>query len=169
MKCIEVCRATSLHGSVRVQGSKNSSLALMAAACLSDGIVTLDNIPDISDVHTFLDILREIGANADFTAKNRIVIDPGNISQPTIDPAYTQKVRPAYYFIGSLLAKHKSLTLGYPGGDMLGQRPIDQHIKGFASMGAQFDFSGKSYMVSAEKLNGAEIYFDVITAGAQLI
>lgn len=168
MKYIEVCKTSRLQGTVRIQGSKNSSLALMAAACLSNGTVILDNIPDISDIHTFLNILIDIGAKAGFVDNSRIIIDSAGIANPCIEPAHTQKVRPAYYFIGSLLAKHKKIIIGYPGGDRIGQRPIDQHIKGLKLMGAQFEFFDNYYTVSADRLKGTEIYFDVITGGATL-
>ena len=168
MEYIEVSKASRLQGSVWIQGSKNSSLALMAAACLLNGTVILENIPDISDVHTFLNILRDLGAKAGFVDNNRIIITPEGISSSFIDPLHTQKVRPAYYFIGSLLAKHKTVTLGYPGGDRIGQRPIDQHVKGLKLMGAQFEFFDDFYTVTADRLKGCEIYFDVITGGATL-
>ena len=168
MRYIEVGKSLNLQGTVRIQGSKNSSLALMAATCLSSGQVILDNIPNISDVHTFLDILRNMGAKAGFVDENRIIIDPEGIKNPTIVPTLTQKVRPSYYFIGSIIAQHKKIKLGYPGGDRIGKRPIDQHIKGFEAMGAHFEFFNDCYTVTTDKLKGAEIYFDVITGGATL-
>jgi len=168
MKYLEVSKSTGLKGSVPIQGSKNSTLALMAASCLTGGTVILDNIPDISDVHTFLNILDDIGAKAGFIDNNRIIINPENISNPVIDPIHTQKVRPAYYFIGSLLARHKKITIGYPGGDRIGKRPIDQHIKGFKAMGAEVELFDDYYIVSANRLKGCEIYFDMVTLGATL-
>lgn len=168
MRHIEVLKTSALQGSVRIPGSKNSSLALMATACLSSSTVVLDNIPDISDVHTFLDILRDTGAKAGFVDSSHIIINPEGICNPLIDPLHTKKVRPAYYFIGSLLARHKKLTLGYPGGDRIGQRPIDQHVKGLTQLGAEFEFFEDYYTVTAEKLKGSEIYFDVVTGGATI-
>lgn len=168
MRHLIVTKAKRLEGTVRIQGSKNSSLALMAAACLSSEPVILENIPVISDVYTFLDILKEIGAKASFIGANKVLINPGSISKPVINPAHTKKVRPSYYYIGSLLAKHKQVTLGYPGGDKIGQRPIDQHIKGLRLMGAEVELFDDHYTVKADRLKGAEIYFDMITGGATL-
>lgn len=168
MEYIEVCKACKLQGSVQIQGSKNSTLALMAAACLSNGTVILDNAPDISDVRTFINILRDLGAKTGFIDNNCIVINPEGITSLFIDPLHAQKVRPAYYFIGSLLAEHKKVSVGYPGGDRIGQRPIDQHVKGLKLMGAEFEFYDDFYTVTASRLKGCDIYFDVITAGATL-
>lgn len=168
MSYLEVARASALAGTVRIQGSKNSTLSLMAAACLSSGTVVLENVPDISDVHTFLDILRDMGAKAGFIDTNRIMINSQDISSPFVDPKHSKKVRPSYYFIGSLLARHKTITLGYPGGDLIGQRPIDQHIKGFEQMGAGFEFDTAHYTVTAGRLKGCEVYFDVVTGGATI-
>ncbi len=168
MEYIEVLKASGLKGAIRIQGSKNSSLALIAAACLSDGKVILDNIPDISDVYIFLDILKNMGAETGLMDTNHIFIHPQGISDCFIHPTHTHKVRPSYYFIGALLARHKKITLGYPGGDRIGQRPIDQHIKGFELMGAEFSFFDDYYTVTAESLKGCEIYFDVVTLGATL-
>lgn len=168
MKHIEVHKASRLDGSVRIQGSKNSSLALMAASCLSGGTVILENVPDISDVHIFIDILKKMGAKAGFLDTNHLIINSEGISETIIDPHYSKKIRPSYYFIGSLLSRYKKITLGYPGGDRIGQRPIDQHIKGFKQMGAHFEFFDDSYTVMAERLKGCEIFFDVVSAGATL-
>jgi len=168
MRYIEVSQANKFSGSVRIQGSKNSSLSLLAAATMSGGTVILENVPDISDVHTFLSILRNMGAKAGFIDTNHVMVNPSEICNPVIDPMYTRKVRPSYYFIGSLLNRHKKLSLGYPGGDRIGQRPIDQHIKGFQSMGARFKFFDDYYTVEADRLKGCDIYFDVITGGATI-
>ena len=168
MDYIEVRKSESLKGSVNIQGSKNSSLALIAASCLSENNVVLDNIPDISDVHVFIDILKNMGARAGFVDKNRLLVNSENISNPYISPECTIKVRPSYYFIGALLAKYKKITLGYPGGDRIGQRPIDQHIKGLKLMGAEFEFFDGYYTVSAKKLKGCYIYLDLISCGATI-
>jgi UDP-N-acetylglucosamine 1-carboxyvinyltransferase len=168
MKCIEICRTSGLKGTVSIQGSKNSSLSLMAAACLADSPVFLENIPDISDVYTFFDMLKNMGAAAGFSGPDHVTVDPRGLNSTVIDPVYTRRIRPSYYFIGSLLAKHKKITLGYPGGDQIGRRPIDQHIKGLTQMGAHFEFFNDHYIVTAEELKGCDIYFDLVTGGATL-
>ena len=168
MKCIEICKSSELNGSVRIQGSKNSSLALMSAACLADGTSVIENVPDISDVRILIDIMKDMGTVAFFCNANSVYIDPRGIEAPFISASKTYKVRPSYYFIGALLQKHKKIKLGYPGGDRIGKRPIDQHIKGLQQMGARFEFHEGFYTVTADELNGCEIYFDVITGGATL-
>lgn len=171
MRYIEVSKASRLGGTICVQGSKNSTLALMAASCLSGGTVVLENIPDISDIHIFINILKSFGAKAGFIDNSRIIIKPAEAhgtQEIMISPEYTRKVRPSYYFIGSLLTRYKKITLGYPGGDSIGKRPIDQHIKGLEAMGAHFEFYDDFYTVSADRLTGTDIYFDLKTGGATL-
>lgn len=168
MKYICVSKTSELKGTInKLQGSKNSSLSLIAASCLSSGKVNIENIPAISDIRVFIDILNEIGVNVTYFG-NRLIIKPENISLPSISPKYTNLVRPSYYFIGSLLAKKKKITLGYPGGDRIGKRPIDQHIKGLEQMGAKFEFFNDHYTVISDRLSGCEIYFDLNTCGGTL-
>jgi UDP-N-acetylglucosamine 1-carboxyvinyltransferase len=97
-----------------------------------------------------------------------IVLDPSKICSSEIDYRKSSKIRASYYFIGALLSKFKEVTIGYPGGDNFGSRPIDQHIKGLEAMGAQFTFYKDYYTVKADKLSGADIYFDVVTSGATI-
>lgn len=168
MEYIEINKTPKLFGSVRIQGSKNSSLSLMAAACLSDETVILENVPAISDVYTFMEIMNEMGASVFFNEKRQLVINAACIGNLQIDTEKTSIVRPSYYFIGALLNKHKKISLGYPGGDRIGKRPIDQHIKGLNQMGAEVEFFEDGYQVTAKRVSGSEIYFDVVTGGATL-
>jgi UDP-N-acetylglucosamine 1-carboxyvinyltransferase len=167
MKWLEVRRSGPLNGKIRVPCSKNSSLSLIAAACLADRPVVLNNLPNITDVHTACKIGLDIGLNIKWEDSG-LFIDPTGILNPDIDPEKSSAFRTAYYFIGSMLAKHKKITLGYPGGDNIGPRPMDQHIKGLQALGAKFTFSQNYYTVEAERLEGNEIYFDVITSGATI-
>lgn len=167
MKWLEVRASGPLKGSVRIQGSKNSSLGLLAASCLSDEKVILSNIPFISDTQVVNSILRSIGAVVDFSG-HTYTIDPSNISSSIIGPEYSSCIRTAYYFIGALLAKQKKVTVGYPGGDNFHARPIDQHLKGFRALGAKIVLGEKDYTIEAERLTGADINFDVVTTGATI-
>lgn len=167
MKWLEVRQSGPLIGNARVPCSKNSSLALIAAACLADSPVLLNNIPNITDVHTACRIGLDVGLDIKLE-NSQLFIDPTGILNPYIDPFKSSAFRTAYYFIGSMLAKHKKLTLGYPGGDNIGPRPIDQHIKGLRALGARFEFFDNYYTVEAEQLIGNEVIFDVITSGATI-
>jgi UDP-N-acetylglucosamine 1-carboxyvinyltransferase len=167
MRWIEVKGSGPLKGSINVPGSKNSSLALLAACCLSEEPVVLKNIPDISDVQVIRSIGHNIGLEITKDSES-IIVDPRNLHSSTIDAKQSSFYRASYYFIGALLAKFKKVTIGYPGGDNFGSRPIDQHIKGLEALGAKFTFYKDYYEVESEKLRGTNIYFDVITSGATI-
>lgn len=167
MRWIEVKKSKPLNGSITVPGSKNSSLALLAACCLANQIITLQNVPDISDVRLIYEIGKDIGLNI-VKENNKIVIDPSRLHSAVIEPTKAAAYRASYYFIGGLLAKFKRVSIGYPGGDDFDSRPIDQHIKGLEALGAKFTFYEDHYVVEADKLIGADIYFDVISCGATI-
>ncbi|CAG7615870.1 UDP-N-acetylglucosamine 1-carboxyvinyltransferase 2 [Paenibacillus solanacearum] len=168
MKAIKVERSSPLNGRVSIPGSKNSSLALLAAACLADEPVTLLGIPDIADLRTISDIGRDIGLKAERDAAGAVHVDPRPIHSTALEPVKSSSFRTAYYFIGSLLAKFGKISVGYPGGDDFVHRPMDQHIKALQMMGATFRFFDRHYTVEAAQLQGAAIYFDTITCGATI-
>lgn len=167
MRWLEVKSSKPLNGNIRIPGSKNSSLALLAACCLADEPVNLTNIPEISDTKTVMQILTSIGARVD-KKNDTYIIDPRSIHTAEINPELSLSFRAAYYFAGALLAKHRRVSLGYPGGDNFVSRPIDQHIKGFQALGAKVTCYNDYYTVEAEKLIGTDIFFDVVTGGATL-
>ncbi|MFS0660335.1 UDP-N-acetylglucosamine 1-carboxyvinyltransferase [Niallia alba] len=168
MRWMKIEGPSKLEGSLTVPGSKNSSLAILAAACLASEPVTLKNIPNIADFRVLREIGEEIGCVMNRDILGDVHIDPTNINNPIIEPEKSGKFRTAYYFIGALLAKFGKVSLGYPGGDDFVSRPIDQHIKAFEKMGATFTFHKDYYIVEASRLNGATIYFDTITSGATI-
>lgn len=168
MKWLRVEQTPQLEGSVKIPGSKNSSLALLAAACLADDTVTLKGIPNISDYRVICEIGKEIGLEIRRDPDDSVQINSNNIFHTSIDPKKSSSFRTAYYFIGALLSKFGKVSLGYPGGDNFVSRPIDQHIKAFEKMGATFTFHEDYYEVKADELKGATIYFDTITSGATI-
>lgn len=168
MKAIKVEQSSPLQGSVNIPGSKNSSLALLAAACLADEPVTLLGIPNIADLRVIYELGSEIGMNVEQTANGAVLIDPRTIGGAHLDPAKSSTFRSAYYFVGALLAKFGKVSVGYPGGDDFVSRPMDQHIKALKMMGASFAFFDRYYTVEAKELKGATIYFDMITCGATI-
>lgn len=168
MRWIEVEHSPQLQGTVKIPGSKNSALALLAAACLSDEPVTLLGIPNIADFQVISQIGKELGCLMVRDQERAVHIDPRNIHHTYLDPQKSASFRTAYYFIGALLAKFGKVTLGYPGGDDFVSRPIDQHIKALQMLGAKFTFYGDHYVVEADKLKGETIYFDTITSGATI-
>jgi UDP-N-acetylglucosamine 1-carboxyvinyltransferase len=167
MRWMEVRNCGPLKGKITVPGSKNSVLALLSACCMAGGEVTLLNVPDISDVRLLCEIGQEIGLEVE-SSGNTYKINPKELHSSVVNPEKSASYRAAYYFIGALLARFKSVSIGYPGGDDFGSRPIDQHIKGLEALGAKFTFYKDYYTVKADKLTGTDIYFDVITSGATI-
>lgn len=167
MKYIQTEFSGPLNGTVHIPGAKNSSLALLAAACLADDIVTLEGIPRIDDVRIIAGISRDIGMEMEQKG-GQVIIDPRWIHSAVIDPGKASCYRASYYFGGALLSKFGKVTIGFPGGDDFVSRPIDQHIKVFKALGAQVQFYKDYYIVEASELNGADIYFDTITSGATI-
>lgn len=157
----------ALNGSVKVPGSKNSSLALLAASCMADGPVRLQGIPDLFDIKVIQGIFQDIGVS--MTRQGRdLIIDPGSIASSDLDIDKTSAFRASYYFVGALLAKQKKVRIGYPGGDDFVSRPIDQHFKALKALGANIELKDTYYIVEAERLVGTDIFFDVITSGATI-
>ncbi|HEX2944833.1 MAG TPA: UDP-N-acetylglucosamine 1-carboxyvinyltransferase [Clostridia bacterium] len=167
MRWLEVNSSKPLNGKIRAPGSKNSSLALLAASCLAEEPVKISNIPEISDIRIVFQILESIGA-AVKKENNIYIIDPTNITTAEIDRELSSSFRAAYYFVGALLARHHKVYIGYPGGDNFVSRPIDQHLKGLKALGAKVTLFEDYYSVEAETLIGTEIFFDVMSCGATI-
>lgn len=157
-----------LEGKVRINGAKNSAVALIPAAILADSTVTLDGLPNISDVDTLQSILEDIGAKVAQDSKQKIHIDPSSVVSIPLPNGKVQKLRASYYLMGAMLGKFKRAAIGLPGGCYLGPRPIDQHIKGFEALGAKVKNEKGALYLEAEELRGARIYLDVVSVGATI-
>ncbi len=156
----------NLFGNVRISGSKNAAVAVLPAVVLTQESVHLENLPDITDVRTMIEILENLGVSIRRRGRNALDLTPGNLSK--IAPSYdlVKKMRASYYFMGSLLARFGRAEVPIPGGCDLGPRPIDQHLKGFSALGADINIEHGMIKLSAEKLVGAHIYLDVVSIGA---
>ncbi|MBL4935420.1 UDP-N-acetylglucosamine 1-carboxyvinyltransferase [Clostridium sp. YIM B02515] len=164
MRYLEVKYSQPLKGEVKIPGSKNSSLALLPACCLADEPIILKNIPHILDIKRVFEISKDIGLGIAIKDDN-VILDPTRLKNSNIDPQKASSFRASYYFVGALLYKFKRVSIGYPGGDNFGYRPIDQHISGLKALGAKFNFYTNHYVVEADELRGAEIRFDKLTFG----
>ena len=133
-----------------------------------NGICTIDNLPNISDVKLYCDILKDLGAKVTWNTKNEVTIDTRNINCCNAPLEVTRKFRASYYLIGALLGRCHKAQVGIPGGCNLGQRPIDQHIKGFEALGAKVDVSQGNITASTDKLVGTSIYMDIVSVGATI-
>jgi len=128
----------------------------------------LKGVPDIYDYRAICDIVSGVGVEIRRTPEQDVYIDPRHISSGELDLQKTSTFRASYYFVGSLLAKQRKVKIGYPGGDNFVSRPIDQHIKVWKAFGAEVVLKENYYEVSADKLSGADVYFDMITSGATI-
>jgi UDP-N-acetylglucosamine 1-carboxyvinyltransferase len=158
----------SLWGEVEISGAKNAAVAILPAAIMaSSGVGVIDNIPDIEDVRCLERIVEYLGCKIT-REKNCVTIDSSNIVTTSACTEDVRRMRASYYFIGALLARFKEARVELPGGCPIGVRPIDQHIKGFEALGAQVVIEHGAVNVKAERLVGANIFFDVVSVGATI-
>ncbi len=157
-----------LNGEVNISGSKNATVALIPAAILADGPVTIVGVPNISDVESLSILLRELGVDVVHKTKDHLVIDPTNMKNIPLEHRAVTKLRASYYFMGALLGKYGEVKMKMPGGCYLGPRPIDLHLKGFEALGAVIEYSEGFYIIKADKLIGNKIFLDVSSVGATI-
>ena len=157
-----------LEGEVTISGAKNAVVAIIPAVILADGPCILENIPNISDVSISLRILYEMGADVQRIDKSVYRIDATGIKDPVVPYELARLMRASYYFLGTLLGKFGRARVSMPGGCYLGDRPIDQHLKAFTSLGATCTLDNGMIDICADKLIGSQIYFDKITVGATI-
>ena len=168
MEKLVITGNTPLKGEVTISGAKNAAVAILPATLLIDGVCTIDNLPNISDVRKCCEILEGLGAKITWNTPNSITVDTRNIEKTEASEELTSKFRASYYIIGSMLGRTGKISVGMPGGCKLGARPIDQHIKGFEALGAKVDVGQGKISASANKLEGTSIYMDVVSVGATI-
>lgn len=167
MKQIKIEGGKILSGTIRISGAKNSAVALVPASLLSDEKVTIDNVPNISDIDALNEIMVYLGAK--ITRNGDLMeIDASNIENKEIPESISRKLRASYYFMSALLGKYKRVTMYFPGGCNIGARPIDQTLKGFEALGATVIEEGNKYTIFADKLVGNYIYLDMPSVGATI-
>ncbi|MBO4470112.1 MAG: UDP-N-acetylglucosamine 1-carboxyvinyltransferase [Clostridia bacterium] len=155
----------ALEGEVRVSGGKNTAVAVIPATLLSDEPCTIENLPDIEDVHALADILTELGAKVDYEPGRCMRVDPRPADGTEVSYHNAQRLRASYYLLGALLGRNGKAKVPTPGGCEIGSRPVDQHLKGFRSIGAEAEEIGG--MLTAEgPLTGGDVFFDMVTVGA---
>lgn len=167
MKQIEIDGGHILEGTINISGAKNSAVALVPAALLSDDVVVINNIPNISDIDALNKILTYLGAEV-LRENDTIKINSKNIINKEIPESISKKLRASYYFMSSLLGKYKQVEMFFPGGCSIGARPIDQTLKGFEALGATVIEEGNKFTVFADKLVGGHVYLDMPSVGATI-
>lgn len=169
MKKIVINGGRPLKGEVTISGAKNSVVALIPATILADDVVTLDGVPDISDVASLIEIMTIMGAKIERN-EDSLIIDPRGVKDMPMPFGKINSLRASYYFYGSLLGRYGQATVGLPGGCDLGPRPIDLHLKAFEAMGAAMTIDGSSMKLATDgkPLQGANIYMDTVSVGATI-
>ncbi|WP_026695976.1 UDP-N-acetylglucosamine 1-carboxyvinyltransferase [Peribacillus kribbensis] len=167
MEKLKIAGGYPLKGSIRVSGAKNSAVALIPATILADSPVTIEGLPEISDVEILKGLLEEIGGKVSFS-NNEMMVDPSGMISMPLPNGRVKKLRASYYLMGAMLGRFKRAAIGLPGGCHLGPRPIDQHIKGFEALGAQITNEQGAIYLRADELRGAKIYLDVVSVGATI-
>lgn len=159
---------TPLVGEVEISGAKNSALALLAAAIMTNEPVLIDNLPDVRDINVLIDAIDGIGATVNRIDRHTVKINGNTVRSVCADNEHIKKIRASYYLLGALLGRFKKAEVTLPGGCNIGSRPIDQHIKGFEALGATVVIEHGMIKVNAEKLTGANIFFDAVSVGATI-
>lgn len=164
---IKIKGGNKLNGKVQISGAKNSAVALIPASLMANDVVTLDGLPDISDVKTLMSLLGDLNIKTDLDG-DQLVVDSSDAVNLPLPNNKVQSLRASYYMMGAMLGRFKKCVIGLPGGCPLGPRPIDQHIKGFEALGAKVtNEQGAMYLI-AEELVGAKIFMDVVSVGATI-
>ena len=165
MKKIIIEGNNELSGTINISGAKNSAVALIPAAILSDDIVTIYNVPNISDIDTLCEILVFLGAKIE-KKESTLKIDARDIKNREISEENSKKLRASYYIMSALFGRFKEATMYFPGGCSIGPRPIDQTLKSYRSLGAYVTEEGSKYNIKTSAIKGGHVYLDMPSVGA---
>ena len=159
----------ALRGEVSISGAKNAAVAILPATILAKGVFNIENVPDIRDINSMLEILEAMGADVVYTNRSTVKIDTRNINFKAVPYEQTKNLRASYYLLGALLGMYNHAKVAMPGGcNFGGVRPIDLHLKGFSALGAIISTDGGMIKAKAQKLIGNSIYFDKVSVGATI-
>jgi UDP-N-acetylglucosamine 1-carboxyvinyltransferase len=163
-----ICGGQPLHGRVRAGGRKNSAVAILPAALLAPSESRIEGVPEIGDVSTYLDILAALGAEVGRPGPTTAVVAANGLDVSRVPYEMMKRLRASYYLLGVLLGKYGEAEVPLPGGCDIGQRPVDQHLKGFRALGAEVDIRHGVIRARARRLQGARLYLDVTSVGATI-
>ncbi|MBE7031696.1 MAG: UDP-N-acetylglucosamine 1-carboxyvinyltransferase [Ruminococcaceae bacterium] len=157
-----------LEGEVEISGAKNSAVALIVAALLVKDVCIIENVPAVSDTYVLIDIINQLGGRAEFIDKGVLRIDGSSLNCFEAPYEMVSKIRASSYLMGALLGRFRQARVAMPGGCDFGVRPIDLHLKGFVSLGAEYTVEYGFVDIKAEELTGASIYMDKVSVGATI-
>lgn len=165
MNILKIQGGQPLRGSVDIAGSKNAALAILASVPLVKGEVVLRNVPEISDIHIKLGLLRRLGVESEFR-EGTLFIDTSGLQKAELPEEDVRKIRTGFYMLGPLLMRLGAISLPMPGGCKIGARPVDFHLKGLRALGVTIETLSGNYVASSAGVAGTEIYLDAPSAGA---
>ena len=154
-----------LRGRVKISGAKNAVLPIMASSLLVDGVTVIKNVPNLRDTRTFVELLSILGAKCNFE-NSTLTIDATNITSIEAPYDLVKTMRASFYVMGPLLGRFGETKVSLPGGCAWGPRPVDYHLKGFESLGAQIDLNQGYILARTENLTGGNISFEIASVGA---
>lgn len=157
-----------LIGEVTIEGAKNAGLPVLAAAIMTDDDVVINNLPDVRDIRIMIAAMQDIGVKAKWIGKGSLLVKASNVNPEVVYSDAIKQIRASYYFLGALLGKYNSAAVLLPGGCNIGSRPIDQHIKGFKSLGADVNIEHGLIRAKTNKLKSSHIFLDVVSVGATI-
>jgi len=152
-----------LEGSIRISGAKNAALPILCAALLTDKPLRLANVPRLMDISTMAKLLRRMGVQAEHAADGEFVLNARRLEDPTAPYELVKTMRASVLVLGPLLARSGRAKVSLPGGCAIGQRPVDQHVKGLQAMGATIEIEHGYMLAEAKRLRGARIVMDMVT------
>lgn len=157
---------TPLSGEVYISGAKNAAVAVIPAVVMASDVCVIDNLPNIEDIRSLKDAMENIGAKCEYLSEHSLSINPTAIKSYIATTDSVRNMRASYYLVGALLGRFKKAEVALPGGCNFGNRPIDQHLKGFKALGAKVSIENGIIKAYADELKGASIYLDVVSVGA---
>jgi len=154
-----------LKGKVKISGAKNAVLPIMASSLLATGVTTINNVPNLRDTRTFIELLTILGAECNFE-DSTLTIDATNIISLEAPYDLVKTMRASFYVMGPLLGRYGETKVSLPGGCAWGPRPVDYHLKGFEALGAKIELNQGYILARSENLKGGNISFDIASVGA---
>ncbi len=168
MEKMVILGGAPLSGVVEISGAKNSAVAILVAAIMVKGKCHIDNVPHVSDIDALIEIINNLGGKAAFVAPGEVEIDCTDLNSFEAGYETVRKIRASSYLMGALLGRFSHARVALPGGCDFGVRPIDQHIKGFKSLGADVTIEHGMVDIVAKQLKGDNVYLDVVSVGATI-
>lgn len=169
MKQIIIEGGNPLSGNIKIGGAKNDIVALIPACLLTNGVIKISNVPNISDKDALVQIMQLLNALITTGKDNsELIVDTRNVNNTLIPDNLSRALRASYYFMGALLGKYKHAEVYLPGGCNIGSRPINLHLKGFEALGATITKDNDRYILDAKELKGAPINLEIASVGATI-